>query len=170
VKRGPDNVRYLEQFGRHMLARSFTARDPDHTLAAVATRSHIAFEIYAGFVQLKGTMLSLLRFDLVDRLGGSDDDPNCVRWDRRFRFGPHRLHKPYDPAQRGFAGVCSERLLMLPLEQLRVAGREPPHRRRVGGFTCSPIMSTATRKMRIRSTSKCGPLPAEKLYQLTVRE
>jgi hypothetical protein len=31
VKRAPDNVRYLEQFGKHILTRSFTARDPEQT-------------------------------------------------------------------------------------------------------------------------------------------
>jgi hypothetical protein len=28
IKRAPDNVRYLGQFGEHILTRSFTARDP----------------------------------------------------------------------------------------------------------------------------------------------
>ena len=28
MKRAPDNVRYLEQFGKHILTRIFTARDP----------------------------------------------------------------------------------------------------------------------------------------------
>ena len=28
MKRAPDNVRYLGQFGEHILTRSFTARDP----------------------------------------------------------------------------------------------------------------------------------------------
>jgi hypothetical protein len=31
VKRGPGNVRYLGQFGKHILTRSFTARDPERT-------------------------------------------------------------------------------------------------------------------------------------------
>jgi hypothetical protein len=33
IKRAPDNVRYLGQFGEHILTRSFTARDPKLTLA-----------------------------------------------------------------------------------------------------------------------------------------
>ena len=32
MKRAPDNVRYLGQFGEHILKRSFTARDPQPTL------------------------------------------------------------------------------------------------------------------------------------------
>jgi len=35
VKRAPDNVRYLEQFGRHILTRSFTACDPIPTSASL---------------------------------------------------------------------------------------------------------------------------------------
>jgi hypothetical protein len=31
IKRAPDNVRYLGQFGEHILTRSFTARDPKPT-------------------------------------------------------------------------------------------------------------------------------------------
>jgi hypothetical protein len=31
IKRAPDNVRYLGQFGEHILTRSFTARDPKAT-------------------------------------------------------------------------------------------------------------------------------------------
>jgi hypothetical protein len=31
MKRAPDNVRYLGQFGEHILTRSFTARDPKAT-------------------------------------------------------------------------------------------------------------------------------------------
>ena len=31
IKRAPDNVRYLGQFGEHILTRSFTARDPTPT-------------------------------------------------------------------------------------------------------------------------------------------
>ena len=31
MKRAPDNVRYPEQFGRHILTQSFTARDPQET-------------------------------------------------------------------------------------------------------------------------------------------
>src|ERR1700740_1409204 len=32
MKRAPDNVRYLDQFGEHILTRSFTARDPERNL------------------------------------------------------------------------------------------------------------------------------------------
>jgi hypothetical protein len=34
VKRAPDNVRYPQQFGKHILTQSFTARDPKLPFAA----------------------------------------------------------------------------------------------------------------------------------------
>jgi hypothetical protein len=33
MKRAPDNVRYLGQFGEHILTRSFTDRDPEQSSA-----------------------------------------------------------------------------------------------------------------------------------------
>jgi transglutaminase-like putative cysteine protease len=47
VKRAPDNVRYLEQFGKHILTRSFTARDPKPTTDAPMV-SQAWFEAYLG--------------------------------------------------------------------------------------------------------------------------
>ena len=35
MKRAPDNVRNPEQFGRHILTQSFTARDPTRTSTAL---------------------------------------------------------------------------------------------------------------------------------------
>jgi hypothetical protein len=42
MKRAPDNVRYLGQFGEDILTRSFTARDPKETSVGHWTRSNIA--------------------------------------------------------------------------------------------------------------------------------
>jgi hypothetical protein len=39
MKRAPDNVRYLEQFGKHILTRSFTARDPNRTFRSRSKNS-----------------------------------------------------------------------------------------------------------------------------------
>jgi hypothetical protein len=36
MKRSPDNVRYLGQFGEHILTQSFTALDPKETCGVIA--------------------------------------------------------------------------------------------------------------------------------------
>ena len=74
------------------------------------------------------------RFDPVDGLRESDNDPNCTLCDCRWRRWASRpaptLMILFNAA---LVGAYWERLLVLPLEQRRVAGREPPSEQRLEG-------------------------------------